>query len=176
MGIEKHKLMKHVEVDRETGCWNWTGYKSDQGYGRVFREGTAMGAHRAMWKATYPGTLKPRVHLDHTCNNRACINPDHLEIVTQKENNKRRADRATHCKNGHPITEDSHYTFGDRRRCKQCQRDVMNRATYKKAMAERENEIEDLISRFPKVEEQDIRALYEELRPVPEYLGGYEES
>lgn len=122
--MEKHKLLRHVEIDRETGCWNWTGSKTPQGYGRCFRKGTCMGAHRAMLMATGVKLQKGQ-HVDHLCNNRGCVNPEHLEPVAPKENMVRREKRRTHCKNGHPITEDSHYTYGGRRRCKECHRKSM---------------------------------------------------
>lgn len=86
--------------DRPEGeCWEWVGCKSQHGYGR-FRtsEGKYTSAHRVAWDLLgnplpdWDQTLPAgdRLTLDHTCHNRGCVNPDHLEVVTFRENLKRR--------------------------------------------------------------------------------------
>jgi hypothetical protein len=83
------------------GCWEWHGTRRPTGYGilRVVVPGaTTAGppiqAHRFVWEIMHgpiPGRIDGEpVHLDHTCRNRACVRPDHLEPVPESENLSRR--------------------------------------------------------------------------------------
>lgn len=93
------KMMASVQIDPVTGCWLWTGPtsgkpekgKTGRGYGRVTIDGGTMAAHIVMWVIEH-GPIPPRKHLDHVCRQRLCINPapDHRELVTHKENMRRR--------------------------------------------------------------------------------------
>jgi hypothetical protein len=75
-------------VDPDTGCWNWNGLVYHSGYGRAPSNKGAMTAHR--WAYEILGGVVPDgKQLDHLCRNRRCINPDHLEPVTAKENIRR---------------------------------------------------------------------------------------
>lgn len=84
---------KYVVTD--TGCWQWVGRVNNTGYGRaqvyLRRRYRFTGAHRASWMA-HRGPIPPGLALDHLCRNRLCINPDHLEPVTPKENTRRGAE------------------------------------------------------------------------------------
>lgn len=80
-------------VDQETGCWNWTGTMT-RGYGKfTLTSGNTqitIGAHRLVWRL-YGGAKIGSTHqLDHVCRNRKCVNPEHMEIVTISENNRRK--------------------------------------------------------------------------------------
>ncbi|HUH22049.1 MAG TPA: HNH endonuclease signature motif containing protein, partial [Gaiellaceae bacterium] len=79
------------EVDPETGCWNWQGYVNPRtGYaGMVHYEGRRDNAHRVYYKK-HRGPIPSGLELDHTCQNRRCVNPDHLEAVTRPINGRRR--------------------------------------------------------------------------------------
>lgn len=70
------------------GCWEWTGAINDRGYGVVWWEGRSVGAHRAAWELAH-GKIPRGLELDHTCRNRSCVRPEHLEPVTHPENMKR---------------------------------------------------------------------------------------
>lgn len=77
------------KVDKGDNCWNWTGYISDTGYGRPrFRVGGKqyfLRAHRMSYEFKI-GPIPAGMILDHTCHNRACVNPEHLRPVTDKQN------------------------------------------------------------------------------------------
>jgi hypothetical protein len=70
-----------------TPCWIWQ--LSARGrYGRLTRNGVAVGAHRWMYE-THIGPVPDGLMLDHLCRQPLCVNPDHLEPVTNAENQRR---------------------------------------------------------------------------------------
>jgi hypothetical protein len=134
------KLDRHSVADPETGCIVWTGSKNKMGYGSTGHgRGNRMLAHRAAYELA-TGPIPEGLVIDHLCRNPSCINPDHLEAVTQRENIMRgtappaRAAVATHCPSGHPYGGDNLYVRpnGDRV-CRQCHRthDAASRARRK---------------------------------------------
>jgi hypothetical protein len=72
----------------ERGCWLWLGSLDEKGYGRVNAKGFPKRVHQCTWKLAGRTVPKPLM-LDHTCKNKPCCNPDHLETVTNQENVRR---------------------------------------------------------------------------------------
>lgn len=66
-------------------CWNWTDAPNNDGYGRLGTDGKHTLAHRFSWELHGLGDLGS-AELDHICLNRMCVNPDHLRVVTRKQN------------------------------------------------------------------------------------------
>lgn len=69
----------------ENGCWEWVGYKASGGYGAISQGGKNVRAHRVSYEA-YNGPIPKGMVVRHTCDNPACINPDHLILGTQRQN------------------------------------------------------------------------------------------
>lgn len=84
------RAFKSVAEDAN-GCWIFLGARTKAGYGMVGRGRRGEGnvyVHRLMYEA-FRGPIPDGLHLDHLCRVRECCNPDHLEAVTQAENNRR---------------------------------------------------------------------------------------
>lgn len=80
-------LNKYAAEDMgyETPCWIWKGSISPYGYAQVSVHGRQHRAHRLAYQTTY-GDIDTALVIDHKCEQKNCINPDHLEPVTQLEN------------------------------------------------------------------------------------------
>ena len=107
------------------GCWEWTAGKNQDGYGQFGISGAVRYAHRIMWELSGK-PLNPTKVIDHLCRNRSCVNPAHLEEVTNYANlmrghgHARRNKEKTHCINGHPLSGNNlAYQVGGRR-CATC--------------------------------------------------------
>jgi hypothetical protein len=125
-------------VDKsENGCWNWLGYRGPAGYGEIGSrkgnrptESQTKLAHRVAYELLV-GEIPAGLHLDHLCRNTSCVNPEHLEPVTRKENVERGLHGVlrTHCIKGHRFTSaNTRINAKDgAKRCRDCARDVAAR-------------------------------------------------
>ena len=86
-------LNKYV-VDKN-GCWAYTGKIEKNGYGAFYYRQSTYKAHRVAYEILV-GPIPDKLVLDHLCKNKSCINPSHLEPVSQKENARRWFD-GLHC-------------------------------------------------------------------------------
>jgi hypothetical protein len=66
-------------------CWEWLGRRQDNGYGKKQFNGRTVLAHRWLWIQLF-GKIPDGLVIDHVCQNRGCVNPHHLRVVTQAEN------------------------------------------------------------------------------------------
>jgi hypothetical protein len=100
-------LKRFVSVSNLTKCWEWQAARDRNGYGklhRVINGHLEHYTHRIAYRLLV-GEIPDHLEVDHICENPACCNPDHLRLLTHKENQARMALRRTHCPNGHPFDE-----------------------------------------------------------------------
>ena len=125
------------KVRKSDGCWEWLAAKNSDGYGQFKVDGRQMLAHRWAYEQLV-GPIPPELVCDHLCRNPGCVNPAHIELVTNKENilrgNAPSAQRARQitCKNGHPLV-----TGPRQRGCPRCHAEQMR--TWKAAHREKIN-------------------------------------
>jgi hypothetical protein len=136
-GHNGRKALRYVEQDcgYSTPCWVWQMSRTTGGYGQTFDGTRLVPAHRWYYERTH-GLVPEGLDLDHLCRVRACVNPDHLEPVTRRENLLRGETRTaanaakTHCPQGHPYDEVNTYVRASGQRvCRRCNA-IRNNAAY----------------------------------------------
>jgi HNH endonuclease len=115
-------------------CWPWNGTKTNAGYGTFLCEGVKRTAHSIAYRF-FVGEVPSGCHVHHKCRNRSCCNPAHLECLGAKRHRKehepallemtrKREEKRTHCKRGHPLSGENLYkSKPGSRRCATCSRD-----------------------------------------------------
>lgn len=123
-------FMEKVAVAPD-GCWLWQGRQNRNGYGRLYVRGSGgdQMAHRYAYTAAV-GLIPEGYQLDHLCRVRHCVNPEHLEPVTQRENLLRgetvtaQSAAAEACPAGHSYSGDNLYVNRKGHRyCRTCHRE-----------------------------------------------------
>lgn len=141
-----------------SGCWEWNLSLDGDGYGSIKVAGRARRAARTSYEV-FVDDIPEGMVVHQTCQNRACVNPDHLETITNRDQfargksdplknfaayyERRRA--ATHCPNGHPWDEENTRHTGVQRVCRACLREGMRTRRedddFRAAEREREREL-----------------------------------
>lgn len=118
------------KVDKTAACWLWNGYRDRNGYGQVrVNRRTLKYAHRVSFELCV-GPIPDGLVLDHLCRNTSCVNPEHLEAVTQHLNILRGESPMAHqaqqtqCIRGHELAGENLALTegGKKRRCRECRR------------------------------------------------------
>ncbi len=111
-----------------SGCWEYTGKRNKQGYGKIKWMGITVGAHRIAAVIAFGHPLKGRDNpICHKCNNPPCFNPEHLYRGTDATNQldsvlrgTHHEARKTHCPQGHPYDTTNTVNDAGKRKCRQC--------------------------------------------------------
>ena len=126
-------------VREPDGCWLWPGKRRPDGYGVANVQGRGVRVHRAVYEHLR-GPIEPKLVLHHTCRQRHCANPDHLEPCGIHENVLKdcpdfygRSERMkTHCDHGHPLSGENLALVSGTRICRTCRK--QRKAEYRARM------------------------------------------
>lgn len=92
------RLEENSRPNKKSGCFDWQKSKNNRGYGVIYFDGKLHLAHRAAWLKKYGAWPNPDLVIDHICNNKSCVNIDHLRELPNHLNLRRaipRGDEAT---------------------------------------------------------------------------------
>ena len=82
------RFWSKVDVRGAEECWEWQASKFDNGYGCFFYKGKNVRSHRMAWMLVNRREVEHGKVVMHSCNNKACCNPEHLEVGTPEKNTR----------------------------------------------------------------------------------------
>lgn len=116
-----------AKVAKTENCWLWTGRVNARGYGLIDGATKPLYVHRVSYELA-AGPIPEGLTIDHLCRQPLCVNPAHLEAVTNEENVRRQADARTTCPQGHEYDRMTHRRNGKSQRvCSTCARAAKER-------------------------------------------------
>ena len=140
------RILDNIAPCPLTGCWFWLGAvhrgssgRAKNAYGVTSVSGKYARAHRASYEA-FVGAIPPGMVVDHLCRQSTCVNPGHLELVTNKENVLRGDGlsaanaRVKKCRLGHELVVGKRGS-GTRRFCATCRKESKRRYVERKRLA-----------------------------------------
>jgi len=131
LNLLPERIAKRISPEPNSGCWLWTGKAGVRGYGQIrVGSGKVRQAHIVVFE-TLVGKVPTGLELDHKCRVHSCVNPQHLEAVTHKENMRRGLQTIqtlqsskTECPKGHAYEGDNfRRDRRGKRICRICDRD-----------------------------------------------------
>lgn len=127
----KERFMSKVDLDIVPGCWIWKGsfggHEGKHAYGRFYYMDKNVMAHRFAYEFISLRKIPENYDVDHLCKNPRCVNPEHLQSLSKRDNTFRSNNpmainaRKTHCINGHELTgKDLYIAKNGTRKCYAC--------------------------------------------------------
>lgn len=117
------RFLEKVDI-QPGGCWLWTAHILPNGYGQFYWRGSMGLAHRVAYELMV-GAIPDGLTIDHLCRNTRCMNPDHMEPVSNEENARRGGLQKYACDRRHPTRPPRWgYRKDGRRYCRECGRIV----------------------------------------------------
>jgi hypothetical protein len=131
--MDQHQRFTNKVNKAPSGCWEWIGGKFVKGYGQFYWDGVNGRAHRYSYEY-FVAKIPKGLTIDHLCNNKSCVNPNHLEAVTMKINVLRSNgisalnSRKVECLRGHKLTKENTLvrisSRGKARVCLECRKNA----------------------------------------------------